>query len=105
MTDRSITREEVAEEYRFLGDRALTSDMINREVPATADAFGPENKLVFAPGYLSGTPLINTCRVSVGICQFAGTGMATPEGAERMFAMIAAKVGRPFGETDWEELG
>ena len=40
-----------------------------------------------------------------GICQFAGTGMATPEGAERMFAMIAAKAGKPFGEADWEELG
>jgi aldehyde:ferredoxin oxidoreductase len=40
--------------------------MINAEVPADCDALGPENKLIFAPGYLSGTPLINTSRLSIG---------------------------------------
>jgi aldehyde:ferredoxin oxidoreductase len=40
--------------------------MINKEVPANCDPLGPENMLVFAPGYLSGTPLINTSRLSIG---------------------------------------
>ena len=30
------------------------------------DPLGPENKLIFAPGYLSGSALVNTSRLSVG---------------------------------------
>lgn len=66
MTDQSISIEETPAAYKMLGGRSLTSIMINDEVPATADALGPENKLIFAPGYLTGTPLINTSRLSVG---------------------------------------
>ena len=33
------------------------------EVPAGADALGPDNKLIFAPGTLSGTVLVNTSRL------------------------------------------
>jgi aldehyde:ferredoxin oxidoreductase len=40
--------------------------MINAEVPPTCDPLGPENKLIFAPGSLSGTSLVNTSRLSVG---------------------------------------
>jgi aldehyde:ferredoxin oxidoreductase len=40
--------------------------MINAEVPPTCDPLGPENKLIFAPGVLSGTTLVNTSRLSVG---------------------------------------
>jgi aldehyde:ferredoxin oxidoreductase len=50
----------------MLGGRGLTSIMINNEVPAESDALGPQNKLIFAPGFLTGTPLINTSRLSVG---------------------------------------
>jgi aldehyde:ferredoxin oxidoreductase len=49
-----------------MGGRCLSSVLVDREVPATCDPLGPENKLVFAPGYLTGTPLVNTCRISVG---------------------------------------
>ena len=66
MTDLSITVAETPEGYRLLGGRGLTSTLINTEVPAQTDALGPENKLVFAPGFLTGTPLINTSRLSVG---------------------------------------
>ena len=51
---------DVPDTYAGLGSRALTSPMISREVPADYDPLGPENKLIFAPGYLSGTPLINS---------------------------------------------
>jgi aldehyde:ferredoxin oxidoreductase len=66
MTDQSIHAEDVPENYRTLGGRALTSTLVQAEVAATADPLGPENKLVFAPGYFTGTPLVNTSRLSVG---------------------------------------
>jgi aldehyde:ferredoxin oxidoreductase len=40
--------------------------MINTEVPPKCDPLGPENKLIFAPGILTGTSLVNTSRISVG---------------------------------------
>jgi len=66
MTDKHITIQDVPEEYAGLGGRALTSNLINDEVPAGCDALDRENKLIFAPGYLSGTSLVNTSRLSVG---------------------------------------
>ena len=66
MTNQSIRVEVPPEEYRSLGGRGLTSTMINNEVPAGCHPLGPQNKLIFAPGLLTGTPLINTSRLSVG---------------------------------------
>jgi aldehyde:ferredoxin oxidoreductase len=66
MNRQKISVRDVPEDYVALGGRALTSILINNEVPASGDPLGPENKLVFAPGYLSGTPLINTSRLSIG---------------------------------------
>ena len=58
--------EEVGQPYLGLGGRGLTSTIINAEVPPRADPLGLENKLIFAPGILSGTSLVNTSRTSVG---------------------------------------
>jgi len=66
MNTKSIVVEDVPQEYLGLGGRGLTSIMINAEVPPTCDPLGPENKLIFAPGVLSGTTLVNTSRLSVG---------------------------------------
>jgi aldehyde:ferredoxin oxidoreductase len=66
MSTKSVNVEDVPQEYMGLGGRGLTSIMINAEVPATCDPLGPENKLVVAPGTLSGTSLVNTSRVSIG---------------------------------------
>jgi aldehyde:ferredoxin oxidoreductase len=66
MTNVSITHEAVPPEYHMLGGRGLTSIMINKEVPATCDPLGPDNKLILAPGYLSGTVLVNSSRLSIG---------------------------------------
>jgi aldehyde:ferredoxin oxidoreductase len=66
MTTKSIRSEEVPEEYAGLGGRALTSALINAEVSPTCDPLGSENKLIFAPGLLSGTRLVNTSRLSIG---------------------------------------
>lgn len=53
-------------EYAGLGGRALTSTMISREVPPECHALGAENKLVIAPGLLSGTTGAMSGRLSVG---------------------------------------
>lgn len=54
------------QELASLGGRALTSKMILDEVPATCHPLSRLNKLVFAPGLLSGTPAANSGRLSVG---------------------------------------
>ncbi len=66
MSDKTIRTEEVSRKYLGLGGRGLTSILINDEVPPQCDPLGPENKLVFAPGFLGGTSLVNTSRISVG---------------------------------------
>ncbi|MBW1819879.1 MAG: aldehyde ferredoxin oxidoreductase [Deltaproteobacteria bacterium] len=66
MTEKTIAVEDVPSAYQGLGGRGLTSIFINTEVPPTCDPLGPENKLVFAPGILTGTSLVNTSRLSIG---------------------------------------
>jgi len=66
MTDQSITETNFPQEYMGLGGRGLTSILINTEVPADCDPLGPDNKLVFAGGLLTGTKLVNTSRMSIG---------------------------------------
>ncbi|CAB1066066.1 Tungsten-containing aldehyde:ferredoxin oxidoreductase (EC [Olavius sp. associated proteobacterium Delta 1] len=66
MSTQSIAVEDLAEEYLGLGGRGLTSVLINNEALPNCDPLGPENKLIFAPGTLSGTTLVNTSRLSVG---------------------------------------
>jgi aldehyde:ferredoxin oxidoreductase len=66
MTGQTARTEDVPPDYAGLGGRGLTSTMVNREVPPRCHPLGPENKLFFAPGLLSGTSLINTSRLSIG---------------------------------------
>lgn len=66
MNKKTIVTEAVPPDYMGLGGRGLTSIMINKEVPPRCDPMGPENKLIFAPGLLSGTPLVNSSRISIG---------------------------------------
>jgi len=66
MSDETIAFEDVPHAYTGLGGRGLTSTLINAEVPPTCDPLGPENKLIFAPGFLTATPLPNTSRLSLG---------------------------------------
>ena len=66
MTSQQIKIEDNPPEYIGLGGRGLTSIMINAEVPPDCDPLGPDNKLIFAAGTLSGTVLVNTSRLSIG---------------------------------------
>jgi aldehyde:ferredoxin oxidoreductase len=66
MTSGAITEAPMPGKYEMLGGRGLTSTMINERVPADCDPLGEDNLLIFSPGFLSGTPLVNTGRLSIG---------------------------------------
>jgi aldehyde:ferredoxin oxidoreductase len=66
MTRRTARVEPLPEAYRLLGGRSLTSRMVIDEVPPLCDPLGPNNKLILAPGLLSGTVLSSSSRVSAG---------------------------------------
>ncbi len=66
MTDRSYVLEDVPERYKALGGRGLTSTIVYDEVDPTCHPLGPNNKVVFAPGIVTGTPAPTSSRVSVG---------------------------------------
>ncbi|MGF7184852.1 aldehyde:ferredoxin oxidoreductase [Desulfitispora alkaliphila] len=57
---------DVPQAYQAFGGRAMTSSFINDEVKATAHPLGKNNKLIFAPGLLSGTRAPSSGRLSVG---------------------------------------
>ncbi len=66
MNDRSYKVEELPSKYEQLGGRGLTSTIIHDEVDPECHPLGPNNKLVFAPGMLSGTPAPSSARLSLG---------------------------------------
>jgi aldehyde:ferredoxin oxidoreductase len=51
---------------RAFGGWNVIADVLLNEVPAGADPLGPENKLVFAPGVLTGLPISGASRSAVG---------------------------------------
>jgi aldehyde:ferredoxin oxidoreductase len=66
MSDLSVKTEEVPTAWAGLGGRALTSTIVAAEVPPTCHPLGPNNKLVWAPGLLTGTAASNSGRLSLG---------------------------------------
>jgi len=66
MNEKSVKIEPLPDKYQGMGGRWLSSLMVSDEVPADCHPLGPNNKLVFAPGILSGTRAPNTGRISVG---------------------------------------
>ena len=60
-------------EYDGLGGRAMTSAIVSKEVPPLCHPLSGENKLVIAPGLLSGTGAAMSSRLSVG-CKSPLTG-------------------------------
>jgi len=66
MTDRTYTIEPVPEAYKHLAGRAMTSTIVADEVPPLSHPLGPNNKLIFSPGIVTGTPAPTSARISVG---------------------------------------
>jgi len=66
MTDLKASFEDLPADYAALGGRGMTSVIVSNEVPPTCDALGIHNKLVFAPGIVTGTSAPTSGRISVG---------------------------------------
>jgi len=62
----SYELEEVPEKYKLLYGRALTSQMVYDEVPPLCHPLGPNNKLIFSAGMVTGTVSPTSARISVG---------------------------------------
>lgn len=66
MTDRTFKLGELPSSYKNMGGRWMTSSIVAAEVPPGAHPLGPDNKVVFAPGIITGTSAPTSSRVSVG---------------------------------------
>ncbi|WP_081963050.1 aldehyde ferredoxin oxidoreductase C-terminal domain-containing protein [Desulfosporosinus sp. HMP52] len=66
MSKLTFVAEEVPDEWKVLGGRGLTSEIVAKEVEPTSHPLGRKNKLVFAPGLLTGTMAANAGRLSAG---------------------------------------
>jgi aldehyde:ferredoxin oxidoreductase len=79
-------------EYDGLGGRGMTSTVVAKEVPPDAHPLGADNKLVIAPGLLSGTTAAMSGRLSVG-CKSPLTGGIKESNAGGEVADALAKLG------------
>ncbi|HAM49624.1 MAG TPA: aldehyde ferredoxin oxidoreductase [Nitrospiraceae bacterium] len=79
-------------EYAGFGGRAMTSAIVSKEVPPLCHPLGAENKLVIAPGLLSGTVAAMSGRVSVG-CKSPLTGGIKEANAGGQAAQVIARLG------------
>ncbi|HUX77584.1 MAG TPA: aldehyde ferredoxin oxidoreductase C-terminal domain-containing protein [Anaerolineae bacterium] len=92
MTDRTATYEDVPEKYKFLGGRGLSSTIVCDEVDPTCHPLGPNNKLVFAPGIITGTNAPTSGRVSVG-AKSPLTGGIKESNAGTAWPQLVARLG------------
>lgn len=79
-------------EYAGMGGRALTSTMVAKEVPPLCHPLGAENKLVIAPGMLSGTIAAMSGRLSIG-AKSPLTGGIKESNAGGQPAQVLARLG------------
>ncbi len=66
MTKLEANFEDLPADFVALGGRALTSTIVAKEVDPLCHPLGPNNKLVFAPGLVTGTKAPTSGRLSVG---------------------------------------
>ncbi|MFH1115383.1 MAG: aldehyde ferredoxin oxidoreductase C-terminal domain-containing protein [Pseudomonadota bacterium] len=87
----SLTETPVGD-YAGLGGRALTSALVSKEVPPLCHPLGADNKLVIAPGMLSGTVAAMSGRISVG-CKSPLTGGIKEANAGGQASQVMARLG------------
>jgi aldehyde:ferredoxin oxidoreductase len=78
--------------YAGLGGRAMTSTVVAKEVPPTCHALSAENKLVIAPGLLSGSAAAMSGRISVG-CKSPLTGGIKESNSGGQPSQMLARIG------------
>jgi len=86
------TTEEPLGDYAGLGGRGLTSAIVSKEVDPLCHALGAGNKLVIAPGLLSGTTAAMSGRISVG-CKSPLTGGIKEANAGGQGSQVLARLG------------
>jgi len=79
-------------DYAGLGGRALTSAIVSKEVPPSCHPLGGDNKIVIAPGLLSGTTAAMSGRISVG-CKSPLTGGIKEANSGGQGAQVLARLG------------
>lgn len=80
------------EEYSGLAGRALTSAVVSKEVPPLAHPLSEDNKLVIAPGMLSGSIAAMSGRISVG-CKSPLTGGIKEANSGGQASQVLARLG------------
>jgi len=85
-------KEEKNGKYPGMGGRALTTAIIASEVPPMAHPLGEENKLVIAPGLLSGSAAAMSGRISIG-CKSPLTGGIKEANSGGQAAQVLARLG------------
>ncbi len=80
------------EAYAGLGGRALTSAIVAKEVPPDCHPLGADNKLVIAPGLLSGSAAAMSGRLSVG-CKSPLTGGIKESNSGGQPSQVIARLG------------
>ena len=79
-------------DYAGIGGRALTSTVVAKEVDPLCHPLSADNKLVIAPGLLSGTSAVMSGRLSVG-CKSPLTGTIKESNAGGQGAQVMARLG------------
>jgi len=87
-----VFKEESNSQYAGLGGRALTTVIIAGEVNPMAHPLGDENKLVIAPGLLSGSAAAMSGRISIG-CKSPLTGGIKEANSGGQAAQVLARLG------------
>ncbi|MCP4409736.1 MAG: aldehyde ferredoxin oxidoreductase, partial [Gammaproteobacteria bacterium] len=79
-------------DYAGLGGRAMTSGIVSKEVPPLCHPLGENNKLVIAPGLLSGSNTVQSGRISVG-CKSPLTGGIKEANSGGQGSQVLARLG------------
>jgi aldehyde:ferredoxin oxidoreductase len=78
--------------YAGNGGRGMTSSIVSKEVEPTCHPLGANNKLVIAPGLLSGTSASMSGRISIG-CKSPLTGGIKESNSGGQAAQVLARLG------------
>ncbi len=92
LTTKKVTVEPAPEEYQGKGGRWLTSLVVAEEVPAGCHPLGPNNKVIFAPGIVTGSSAPSSGRISVG-AKSPLTGGIKESNAGTPFSQKLARMG------------
>jgi aldehyde:ferredoxin oxidoreductase len=79
-------------DYAGLGGRAMTSAIVAKEVPPLCHPLGEDNKLIIAPGTLSGSVAAMSGRISVG-CKSPLTGGIKEANSGGQASQMLARLG------------